>query len=269
LKVDIGKGEYLYMDKLLKLDLDFVKGKVLDENNMFLCLVDGRVGTGKSTLVGQCGYYLNTAMTLNNLTFTLEQFERELKKADIGSVIILDESFEVINKRKTQSTANMQILSLLQQMRAKRCFIFIILPSVYDLDKNLILNIADLFIHCYREPFGKRGQFCVYDRTGLKNLWLFCRQNYTYSFKVAKPIYRGRFTKKFPLGFEDYEKRKLTELERARNEVKDKTDNIYIKQRNKLISVLKNNGMNIDNICNSVGLKRSAIYDIIKKIEGK
>lgn len=253
----------LYIDGFLKKNYDFVKDRVLTHKDLFICLIDGRSGTGKSTIASQSAYYFdNTATVKKTETFSLTQFEERCKGVKKGESIILDEAFE-LNKRKTQSLANMKILRLLQQIREKQCFIFIVLPFVYDLDKNVILGLSDLFIHCYRKDFGRRGQYSVYDRHKLKKLWLHCRQTYSYSLKVAKPNFRGRFTQQFMTNYKAYVEKKNKTLEEA--EKKEESKNKYVIQRNKLIYAMRKKGIPVKDICKGVGLKQRIVYTILEQ----
>lgn len=257
-------GKEYYMDGYLKANLDYVKKRVLEHNNMLVCIIDGRVGTGKSTLASQCAYYCSDgSFDTVHECFTLEQFEKVLKESKKGDAIVLDEAFEILNKRKTQSTANMQILSMLQQMRAKQVFIFIVLPSIYDLDKNLILNISDLLLHCYRKDFGRRGQFACYNRQNMKELWIRCRQNYSYPRKIAKPNFIARFTGYFPIGYEAYEKKKISALEKGTKEATQSEFEKYNSMRNTLVKNLREKGFKYKEIEGLVGLKRRQLHNII------
>ncbi len=259
------KGKSFYMDGYLKSNLDFVVDKVLNKNNMCVTVIDGRVGTGKSTIACQLGYYCsNGGLTLADETFDANQFTERINKSTKGNNVICDEAFLLLNKRATLSSQNRILLALMQQMRIRQVFVWIVLPSVYDLDKNLILNLADFFIHCYSKPFGRRGQFAVYDRTGLKKLWLYGRQAYSYSQKIAMPNFRGRFTKYFPLDMKEYEKKKIKALQTRVHEDRA-ADNKYIRQRNQLAYHLKEQGEPIEKIGKLIGLKKNAVYKMLAK----
>ena len=248
---DTGKLEHslLYMDGFLKADLDFIKERVLQHNDFFLCVIDGRVGCGKSTFTIGLVCYLNQETKLHNICFTLEEFEKRLRAAESGEVIVLDESFE-LNKRSSQSSSNFRILSLLQQMREKKLFIFLILPSIYDLDKTVILNLCDYFIHVWREPFGRRGQFSAYDRRGFIDLWLYSRLTYSYPRKVARPIFKGRFTKNFPLDYAEYRRRKLSALEtfKSKEENKELGKSLFKPWRNNQIYDFYKKGKSVEEL---------------------
>ena len=232
---------------------------------MCVTIIDGRTGSGKSTLAAQLGYYCAKGnMTLKHEAFTGHQFVKGLNELQKGQSLILDEAFELLNKRKTQSLQNMINISMLQQARMKQGFIFIVIPSCYDLDKNIILNLADLFIHCYRKPFGRRGQFVCFDRQRLKNLWLYCRQSYSYSPKVATPNFFGRFVKFFPFDFEEYEQRKMKALEQMKDNKTLFEDKVMV-QRNDAIFRLKKEGKSIQYLCDLFGLKERMIFNILRE----
>lgn len=267
--VIVRSGDFeVYLDGYLHKDLDFIKDKVLNHNNLFLAIIDGRTGTGKSTLGAQMAKQLDPNFSLDKECFNAEQFATALKGAQVGDCIVLDESFSTANKRKTQSSGNMEILSMLQMMRVKRCFIIVILPCVFDLDKNLLLNLCDMFIHCYRqEEFGPRGFFSCYDRIGLKKLWLYCRQSLTYSLKVSKPIYRGKFVAKFPLDYGKYEDKKVAAIE-EQSKKKLSENKKYLIQRDKAIVKLSQH-IPAKEIAELLELKPRMIYNILEKSEGK
>lgn len=232
------KDKEFYMDGYMKENLDFVKSRIQKRNEMFICILDGRVGSGKSTLADQYAYYCSDGnFDLKDKAFTVDDFDTILTnkiKGEAHNNVILDEAFE-INKRKTTSMANMKILKKLQRIRSKNLYIWIVLPCLYDLDKNVILQLTNMFVHCYTDyDYGPKGRFASYSRKSLKNLWLKCRDTLSYYPWVSMPNFRGRFTKAFPSGdYNTYEKRKNDILDKADIEIKPK--NKAREQRNKLI----------------------------------
>lgn len=263
MKVTI-KGKEFYLDGYLKNNLDYVWKRVMFHNDMLVTVIDGRPGSGKSTIAAQMAYYLSKGkFSIENETFDSDQFSDGVEKSERGNAIVADEAFELLNKRSTQSSQNRIMLSLMQRMRVKQLFIFIVLPSIYDLDKNLILNLCDLFIHCYRKPFGERGFFETYDQLQLKNLWLYGRQSLSYTNKIIIPNFRGRFTKFFPLDVAEYDKKKRQSLQVKTEDTTDQGK--YYQQRNKLVVELSKMGKTPKEIGDIVGLKQRAVYIILKK----
>ncbi len=259
------KGHNFTMGYYLYREMAKMKDSVLNSNDMGLLLIDGRPGAGKSTLAAQVAWFLTDGnFSLKYEAFTQKQTSDIMKNMKKGDAVIVDESFDVINKRTSRSASNMTMLRDLQQMRSRQVFIIILLPSFYDLDKNVSLWLASALIHCYRspEPLGKRGQYMTYNINGIRNLWLYGRQSYSYSKKIAVANFLGRFPKYFPLDFGKYEAKKqksLQEEEKRKNE-----SNKYILQRNKLVVELKNMGKKVGEICSILNLKERTIYDILE-----
>ena len=254
-----------HMGDLLYRELRKMKDSVINSNDMGLLLIDGRPGSGKSTLGAQVAYFLTGGnFSLDGEAFTQKQTSDIMRNMKKGEACVIDESFDVINKRTSRSASNMMMLRDLQQMRSKQVFIIILLPSFYDLDKNVSLWLASALIHCYRspEPLGKRGQYQVYDINGIRNLWLYGRQSYSYNKKIAVPNFRSRFTKYFPLDMNEYEAKKQKSL--GDEEAKKKESSKYILQRNKLIFELRNLGKSVIEISNMINLKERTIYDVLE-----
>jgi len=207
--VKVNEIQY-YLDRYMLKNLDYVKDKVKHNKDSLIALVDGRPGSGKSTGIWQFLNYLSDGrLTLDNCVFNLKDFKDKIDNAKPFEPIWLDEGFE-FNKRKSRSQDNFDLLGTLQKARAKQLFIFIALPVVYDLDKNVILSLAQMFIHFHRQgDFGKRGFYKVYDSNGMKRLWLFCSKDMTYNDKKACPRFFAHTTKAFYFDQEAYEKKKF------------------------------------------------------------
>ena len=254
------------MDDRMYRELKKMKDQVLIHNDMGVILIDGRPGSGKSTLAGQVAYFLTDGkFNVNYESFNQKQTFDIMKKMKEGDCCIIDESFDVINKRTAQTSANMLTINMLQQMRSRKVFILILLPSFYDLDKNVSLWLASALLHCYRspEPLGRRGQYVAYNIDGIQRLWLYGRQSYSYSLKIVQPNFRARFTKYFPIDIKKYEYKKRKSLT---EKPKEETENSkYYKQRNILIRVLKESGMAVSDIAIKLNMKERSIYDALKK----
>lgn len=265
-----------YMEGYLKKNLDFIREKVLRNKDQFICVIDGRTGTGKSTLAAQCAYYLTEGnMELGSMnedkTFNLKsyawnqkQFNTVMANAQPGSAVMGDEMFGIANTRLSLTRESMEVLARLQTMRSKKVFIFLCLPCIYDLDKNIVLNLADLFIHCHREDYGSRGQYDVYDRSCLVKFWnnAVARKTRTFPPKVAIPNFSGRFTKAFPFNFEEYEKLKQTS--QLALPKKNKNNKELLQQRNILAKELyKKKIMTLEQIGNILEIHKGEVCRII------
>lgn len=258
---------YYKLDPWLHKDLKYVRTKVLQQVDMSVFIIDGRPGTGKSTFAAQIGYYLSRgSLCVDDIVFSDKQFIDRLNTAPIGSCIILDEAFDLLNKRSTLSSQNRILLSMMQKARVKQCFILIVLPTFYDLDKNIILQLADCLINCYRTPFGRRGQYKVYTRDDLRRLWFYGRTNQSYSQRIAKPNFFARFTKFFPVDYDKYTSKKLESL-KSRVEGDTDTGHKYLRQRNVLVKDMRGRGVSVKDIAESLGMAEWNVYNILKKEE--
>lgn len=264
--VKVKDHEY-HIDGFLLKNLDFVKPLVKLRNEMHVTIIDGRIGTGKSTIVDQLAYYCSDGnFSLNDKAFCVKHFSELLEKAEKGQPnnnIVLDEAFE-LNRRKSNSLANYKILKQLQRIRSKNLWIWIVLPSVYDLDKNIILNLSNLFIHTYTDfDFAKKGKYSVYSRHSLKKLWLYCRESLSYYTKYSRPAFKGRFTARFPSGnYEKYEREKNKQLDEADKEEDKPKFNRWLNQRNMLIRKAYSLGMKKKEIAEFLELHPGHVYKV-------
>lgn len=256
-----------HMDNTLHRELKKMKDQVLIHNDMGVILLDGRPGSGKSTLAAQIACFLTEGkFNIDYECFNQKQTFNVMKKMVAGDCCIIDESFDVINKRTAQTSANMLTINMLQQMRSRKVFILILLPSFYDLDKNVSLWLASALLHCYRspEPLGKRGQYVAYNIEGIQRLWLYGRQSYSYSLKITQPNFRARFPKHFPIDPIKYEQKKRKSLTEKPKEATEESK--YYQQRNILMKELKDKGVSVSDISKKVGLRDRSIYDALKRV---
>ena len=269
--VDIKGNQYHIHPGVIE-GLNHVKERVLKNKDMCTILVDGRHGTGKSTLAAQLAYYLSDGeSTLNDVVFTPDDFVKKLKGAKPGDHIILDEAFDTINRRNSRSSENLEVLSLMQKMRTRQCFIWIVLPYMYDLDKTVVLGVADYLFHCWRKDFGDRGQYSVFRRQGIKNLYLNYKPFYAYPYQKVRPnLHPCRFSKFFPFDEKDYQKKKLDSFIKMSTQVKKKSARVekLKKQRTELIRYLTSNfGISGREIGKVIGISQPAVSKILNELK--
>jgi len=175
-------------------------------------LIDGVEGSGKSTLGMQIAKYLSPNFSVEHVCYTPEDFLEKIKRHNFlqkGDCILLDEGFTV-NSRASMSQMNREFLGVLSECRQKNLFLIIILPSFFDLDKNLALWRSRGLFHVYHESM-ERGFFNYYSYEKKKYLYVTGKKFYDY--KKAKKDFAGRFTKYMPINEEEYRKVKLHAFE--------------------------------------------------------
>ena len=206
-------GKKYWIDDFLKNNFDFIKPKVSHKiahrrSDMFI-IIDGPVGSGKTTLSFQCAKYFDPTFDLSRVVFSVDDFLETLIRATPGQAVVFDEAI-IVNSRSALTEFNKKVIIAMTQIRSKGLYLFFNIPSVFDLDRNLVLNRCHLLLHCYQSQFGDRGKFCVFDHEKMKMLYLKGKRLYSYAFPKANFV--ARFTEYFYLDRVAYEKKKQTEI---------------------------------------------------------
>jgi hypothetical protein len=269
---DILKKKW-WIDDFLKNNFDFivprVSHKVAHRRSDMFIIIDGPVGSGKTTLSFQCAKYFDPTFELSRVVFSVDDFLNVLINATPGQAVVFDEAI-IVNSRSALTEFNKKVIIAMTQIRSKGLYIFFNIPSVFDLDRNLVLNRCHLLLHCYQDHFGDRGKFCVFDHAKMKMLYLKGKRLYTYAFPKANFV--ARFTEYFYLDRHDYENKKQREIAK---QAKDKKVNKWLKQRNNLIKWMYENLFNNitrDEKLNKLGeiageLSEWQIKDVIAEVE--
>lgn len=226
-------GSQWWIDRALKENFDYIIPKVSHKiphrrSDMFIC-IDGPVGSGKTTLSFQCAKYFDPTFNLSRVVFSVDEFLKALIRAVPGQAIVFDEAI-IVNSRSALTEFNKKVIIAMTQIRSKGLYIFFNIPSVFDLDRNLVLNRCHLLLHCFQNNFGDRGRFLVFDKDKLKTLYLKGKRLYSYAFPKAN--FSARFNEYFFLDREEYEKKKQAEIAK---QGKNKKQHRWFVQRNILI----------------------------------
>jgi len=232
IKVD-AHGKKFWIDNFLKENFDFVQKRVQHKiphrrSDLFV-IVDGPVGSGKSTLSFQAALWFDPTFNLDRVVFSVEDFLGAIIRAKPGQAVVFDEAI-IVNSRSALTEFNKKIIIAMTQIRSKGLYIFFNIPSVFDLDKNLVLNRCHLLLHCFQNRFGDRGKYIVFDNDKLKLLYLKGKKLYTYGYPKAN--FTGNFKEYFCLPRKAYEDKKQTEIAK---QAKSKKAHRWSAQRNNLI----------------------------------
>lgn len=162
----------------------------LNEDRIYL--VDGREGTGKSSLTFQQAKYINPNFTTDFICFNPKDFLHLLKTAEKGSVIVFDEAFRGLSSKGSRSQINKDIVEALMEVRQRNLVIFIVLPTIFLLELYAAVFRSEGLIHVYklkkRKASGERQRgFKVYNYEKKKMLYLRGKTKY---FSYAYPKIR-------------------------------------------------------------------------------
>lgn len=194
-----------YMDGYLKENLDTAKKVITKDWDMIFC-IDGYEGSGKSCLTMQIGYYCNQSLTLSHVVFTPKQFQDAIINSRKYDVVIYDEAYTGLSSRAAMSMVNRILVKMLAEIRQKNLFIFVVMPTFFDLDKYVALWRSRALIHVYTAENFQRGYFAFYNIDKKKDLYILGKKFYLYS--NVKPNFVGRFTNHYTLNEDDYRKKK-------------------------------------------------------------
>lgn len=199
------------MDGYLKQNLEVAKEVILNDWDMVFC-VDGYEGAGKSVLAMQCAKFCDPSFTVDRVVFTPKEFQNAINNSEKYQAVVYDEAYTGLSSRATMTSINRALTGMLAEIRQKNLFVFVVMPTYFDLDKYVALWRSRALIHVYTGDKFKRGNFAFFNKDKKKYLYIKGKKFYSYS--CAKPNFIGRFTNYYVVDEEEYRKRKAKALKR-------------------------------------------------------
>ena len=220
------------MDGYLKHNLDTAK-KVIQQDWDMVFVVDGAEGSGKSVLAMQCAYYCDPTLTLDRVVFTPFEFSKAIMNAKPYEAVVYDEAYTGLSSRATMSMINRTLIKMLAEIRQKNLFVFVVMPTFFDLDKYAALWRSRVLLNVYTGERFQRGFFKFFNAERKKDLYIKGKKYYNYN--LVKPNFIGRFCKGYPVDEKEYKKKKkdsLLDREKKREEAEIKRqieDELFIR----------------------------------------
>lgn len=260
---------FYHLNERLKKTLDGLNERRKKKDQDQLWVIDGAEGSGKSVLTLQLAKYINPNFSLRNVCFSAEEFRDTIQKANKGEVIVFDEAFLGLSSRSALSRLNRMLVSLMMQMRQKNLFVFIVLPSIFLLDKYVSMFRSKVLLHVYVLKNQKR-MWVLFNRRLKKDLLLNGAKTMSYATTIRKNRigFKGNFYNIYSINENEYRKKKLKAFE---NYDRVEEDDSMI-QRNKVIWILNKefnlNPYKISDLFKkyNFSLSRSSVQAIISKI---
>lgn len=256
-KVVKGGKEY-YLDGYLKANLDICIQQSR-KNWDFVIVVDGTEGGGKSVMVAQVAKYVDPSFCLSRCAFNPEQFQRYIEEAKQYQAVVLDEGYGSLGSRAAMSKINRAIVKMLTEIRRKNLFIFIVLPSFFDLDRYVTLWRSRALINVYHDRF-ERGFFKFYGESRKKKLYVLGKKLYDYH--AVRPDFIGRFVNKWMYEEDEYDIKKESSTKdqqetTERDKIKDAVCNLVAHPKGKEFSKV--------DLAKVFSVTRQTIYNYIKE----
>ena len=208
-KVFKGTDHEYYLDGIAKDNLDTAK-KVIKKDWDMIFAYDGYEGSGKSTKAIQDAFYCDPTLNLDRITFTPTEFRRAVMNAKQYQSVVYDEAYTGLSSRAAMTHVNRALVKMLAEIRQKNLFIFVVMPTFFDLDKYVALWRSRALVHIYTREKFERGYFTFYNVDRKKQLYVIGKKYYSYS--KPKANFFGRFTKTLPIDEQKYKQKKRGSL---------------------------------------------------------
>lgn len=198
------KSDGAYLNNLLSSNLDILGRRVVDDLH-FLGVISGNdsVGNGKTTMATHVGSYLtwkinklhnlNLTFTSKNMVFNTSDLEKRSFDLPKYSVIVLDESDDLMQHWSKESTLN--IKKFFNKCRQHNKILIIITPSFFNLPKFYALARSHFLINVKFHNDFRRGVFDFYGASKKKTLYIRGKKEWDYG--VIKPDFSGAFSSSY------------------------------------------------------------------------
>lgn len=207
-----GQEEY-YLDENLKAALD-TERQVIKKDWDFVNLVDGGEGSGKSKIAKQMAKYVDPTFDLSHIAFTAQQFKKLVLNANQYAAIVYDEAYTGLNSKGAMGFINRALVEMLAEVRQRNLFIFVVMPTFFELVRYVALWRSRCLIHVYTGDNFQRGYFAFYNVDQKKGLYILGKKFFIYKTNepMAKPNFIGRFTNYDPVDVLEYNRLKRVNL---------------------------------------------------------
>jgi hypothetical protein len=263
------KGQYNVADWTAS-QLTKIKSLINKRDRDWAGIVDGDEGSGKTTLASQMAFFVDPTFNQKRLCLTPNDFVEAVNSAEKGQAVVFDEGFTGLSSKRALSKINQLLIELMMEMRKKNLFVLICIPSVFYLEKYIVLHRARALFHTYFSR-GKPGQYMIYNKKKLKLLYLFGKRKMSYSFPTVRT--KKRFPNIHPIDWETYERRKIANLKKKEKEKEGKLSMKWREHRDYLIyGLYKEYSMSIKEIkgiinAQGVAISKRTVQEIIKNIK--
>lgn len=202
--VEVGKDKWA-MDGYLHQNL-LVAKELLEKDWDMPFVVDGVEGGGKSVLAMQCCKFMDETFDLDRICWKPEEFLEKIANAKNKTALMYDEAYGGLSSRGSMTETNRVIVSTLAEIRQKNLFVIFVLPTFFDLDRNIALWRTRALIHVYTDDKLQRGRFMFFNYK--KKITLFQMGKKFYDYRKPPADFIGRFTNKYVVNEDEYRTRK-------------------------------------------------------------
>lgn len=261
-----GLGKEYSIDGYLFNSFTDAKG-VMNKRDVDLpILVSGYPGTGKSTLTMQLATFCDPTFTEERMCQTTEEFIRQIKIAKPLQAVALDESFEDLNASDIRKEMGRILRNLLNIIRQKNLYIFLIIPNFFDMGKSVAIFRTRWLIHCYDRSFGDIGYFVAFNRDTKHKLYIYGKRNEDYN--ATRGDFFGSFSAFIPtqINYEKYLKNKAKAIDDIKF-TKGDTPQLKRKRDHAIVQLRTKYNFKVEEIAELFQLTLKAIYNVLNNYE--
>lgn len=262
-KVESG-GQVFYMDGYLQANIDEAKRVIRKDFDMVFC-VDGTEGGGKSVLAMQIAKYCDPTFNLDRVCMTSKEFTDAIMKAEKYQAVIYDEAYTGLSSKDTMGSVNKAICQMLAEIRQKNLFVFIVMPTFFDLTKYVALWRSRALIHVYLHNGFERGYYRFFNTERKKEMYVYGKK--TYNYNAQKPNFIGSFTKFYTVDEEAYRQKKFKALQMKERQGNKYGDMAIDKIRKLCYHVHRKGFMSQQDIAEILGVNQARVSAIIQAHE--
>lgn len=273
---EILNGQDVFLDGFLKSKLDIL-GKIIRNNWDGVLLIDGKERSGKSTLGITIGFYMAKILKgkfgIDNIAKDMEDVIKKIETFKDRSIIMMDEGSLVFSSKDAMAKAQKKLMKVMDVVGQKNMVFIVILPSVFDLNKNIAVRRSRFLLHVYTDKRLQRGRFLYFGERKKRYLYELGKKNFG-SYDKPKADFYARFADFNPFG-EEYQKLKRKTLLAALKDNKEERFDRQIIPRDILIKkIYDEKWMTQKAIAehlskNDWKITRIAINEVIKKFRDK
>ncbi len=254
-----------YLHSTLKDNIDYEYKRI---NKFWDCCgcIDGEEGSGKTSLGKALCYYVASLsgikFTVNDIIFTVPQFEEWIENAKPGAACLWDE-FVLVGL----STDALTTIQKMTMIRKKRLFILLLIPYIFMLRKYFAVGRTRFLIHVTSPDNLTRGTFDYYSKPNKRHLYILGYKFWEYAvwdgdFKGDFSDYAGYIVDEIA-----YEKKK-DDATNSFNTKEDgkKGDKNYTRMCIGFVN-MRNGGLSLEQIAKIFFVEPEYIYQSIKAFE--
>lgn len=260
---EIGVMKTIPLDNKLRNKCDNIKKIIKKKWDAVIC-IDGPERSGKSTVGKIMGWYLTEGkLTINNFAAGMQDAAKKIESLPNGSILIVDEGSLVFNAKDSMKRESIHLQKVLDVIGAKNLTFIIILPSFFDLNKNVAVRRSRFLLHVYTDKQLNRGNFTYFGQKKKRILYELGKKNFG-SYAKPKANWIGRFGD-FLLPFEEeYEALKKKSRDEALRGEEVKVEKITYKDIRAMFVQMFNNNcpeIEIPKLCQGFGVRKDTIYN--------